>query len=137
LTHLVRKLPEFKYRTGGSFRNWLRVVLVNKWRERRRRRQLPVSLNGTCLEAIPASPDAWALEEVEYRQQLIRSALPLIRSEFSDTAWQAFEAHVVAGRSAAAVADELGIRVGTVYAAKSRILTRLRSELVQFLDADT
>jgi RNA polymerase sigma-70 factor (ECF subfamily) len=35
---LVRKLPEFRYEPGGSFRGWLRTVLVNKWRELNRRR---------------------------------------------------------------------------------------------------
>src|SRR5688572_26487239 len=35
---LVRKLPEFRYEQNGSFRSWLRVVALNKWRERCRRR---------------------------------------------------------------------------------------------------
>jgi RNA polymerase sigma-70 factor (ECF subfamily) len=41
-TVLVEKLPEFTYDHRRSFRNWLRTVLVNKWRDHRRRRALPV-----------------------------------------------------------------------------------------------
>jgi DNA-directed RNA polymerase specialized sigma24 family protein len=41
---------------------------------------------------------------------------------------------VVAGRDAAEVAAELSISVGTVYAAKSRVLTRLRRHLDGLLD---
>ena len=31
---LMRKLPEFHYQPGKSFRGWLRTVLMNKWRDR-------------------------------------------------------------------------------------------------------
>src|ERR1700716_2727364 len=31
---LVRKLPEFQYQPGRSFRGWMRTVLLNKWRDR-------------------------------------------------------------------------------------------------------
>jgi RNA polymerase sigma-70 factor (ECF subfamily) len=136
LAHLVRKLPEFEYNANGSFRSWLRVVTVNKWRERQRKRSGPSAINGTGLDQVPASTDVWVLEEAEYRQHLVRSALPLIQPEFSETAWRAFEEHVLEQRDAAEVAEELGIRIGTVYAAKSRVLTRLRHELARFLEQD-
>jgi RNA polymerase sigma-70 factor (ECF subfamily) len=134
LAHLVRKLPEFTYDNTGSFRNWLRVVTVNKWRERQRKRRFPAPINGAELEQVAGDCDAWVLEEKEYRQHLVRSALPLIRPEFSTTTWQAFEEHVLKQRGAAEVAAEMEIRIGTVYAAKSRVLTRLRQELARFLD---
>ncbi len=126
---LLRKLPEFRYEQGGSFRNWLRVVAHNKWRERcRRARSVPES-SGNGLEQA-AAPDATReFEEAEYRQHLVSRALELIRPEFSAAAWRAFEQHVVAGRDAQEVAVELGLRVGSIYAAKSRVLTRLRREL--------
>ena len=118
----------------NSFRNWLRVVVMNKWRERCRRAQKIPWANGDNLEQIAAPNEAGAFEETEYRQQLVSRALQLIQPEFSAGAWNAFQRHVVAGRDAAAVAAELGVRIGTVYAAKSRVLTRLRRELQGFLD---
>jgi len=33
---LVRKLPEFQYQPGRTFRGWMRTVLINKWRDRPR-----------------------------------------------------------------------------------------------------
>src|SRR5688572_29289901 len=36
-TLLVRKMPGFTYDEHRSFRGWLRVVTLNKWRESRRR----------------------------------------------------------------------------------------------------
>jgi RNA polymerase sigma-70 factor (ECF subfamily) len=41
---------------------------------------------------------------------------------------------MVAGRPAAEVAAELGIRIDSVYAAKSRVLRRLRQELDGLLE---
>lgn len=142
---LLRKLPEFRYDKGGSFRNWLRVVALNKWRERRRRKPpLPpfarggpgVVGNGDALDHIAAPDETRVFEEAEYRQQLVRRALELIRPEFSAAAWKSFEQHVVAGRDAQDVAAELGLRIGSIYAAKSRVLTRLRRELDGLLDQD-
>jgi RNA polymerase sigma-70 factor (ECF subfamily) len=129
---LIRKLPEFHYRPGGSFRNWLRVVVVNKWRERQRRRSREIG--GQVLEDHSTPDVATAFEENEYRRQLIERGLQLIEPEFSATAWAAFREHVVNDRGAAEVAAELGIRVGTVYAAKSRVLSRLRRELDGLID---
>ena len=131
---LLRKLPEFRYEQGGSFRNWLRVVVLNKWREKcRRQGRNPVAC-GDQLDQVAAPDETGAFEETEYRQQLVRRALEVIQPEFSPAAWNAFQQHVIAGRDAAAVATELGIRIGTVYAAKSRVLTRLRRELTGLLD---
>src|SRR3954463_2471431 len=35
---LLRKLPEFTYDQQGSFRGWLRTILLNQWRSEARRR---------------------------------------------------------------------------------------------------
>src|SRR6516225_8631890 len=42
LTALVQKLPEFVYDRDKSFRNWLRTLTLNRWRNNRRRRAVPV-----------------------------------------------------------------------------------------------
>lgn len=131
---LVRKLPEFHYDRERSFRNWLRTVTLNKWRESQRRHVVPMGPAGAELANVPAAPDEWRLDETEYRRQLVASALPLIEHEFSPREWQAFHRHAVDGIAAAAVAEELGLRVGTVYAAKSHVLSRLRQELQGFLE---
>lgn len=131
---LVRKLPEFQYDRERSFRNWLRTVTLNKWRESQRRRAGRPTPCGADLDEVPAAPDEWRLDETEYRRHLVANALPLIEHEFSPREWQAFQRHVVEGLPAADVATELGIRVGTVYAAKSHVLSRLRQELQGFLE---
>jgi RNA polymerase sigma-70 factor (ECF subfamily) len=60
---------------------------------------------------------------------LYQRALNLLRTDFAESTWQAFLATAVDGRSAADVAEDLGMTVGAVYVAKSRVLARLREEL--------
>ncbi len=130
---LVRKLPEFDYDDHKSFRAWLRTVLMNKWRNRRRVPQpLPLG-DGDAVQ--PEAPDAADLfEQTEYRRQLVRRALELMRTDFRPTTWKAFWEFLVVGRPAAEVARELGIGVNSVYVARVRVLSRLRQELAGLLD---
>ena len=123
---LVRKLPDFAYDRDKGFRNWLRTVLMNKWREIGRRHALPTA------GAVPeqAGPDAVAaLAEEEFRRRLAVRALELMKAEFQPATWKACWEHAAIGRTAADVAAELGMSVNAVYLATSRVLRRLRQEL--------
>jgi RNA polymerase sigma-70 factor (ECF subfamily) len=129
---LLQKLPDFRYDSGRTFRGWLRTVILNKWRDRRRR-PAPALL-GSDAGGLADSADPDALGEAEYRQHLVRRALHLMQAEFSDKTWKACWEHVAAGRPAAEVAAELGICPGAVYVAKARVLRRLREVLDGLLD---
>ena len=96
----------------------------------------PASAIESCSSLTnEASPlDTETFWEIEYRQHLVGRALELMQSEFEPATWRACWEVVVAERSASAVAAELGISVDSVYAAKSRVLRRLRKELEGLLD---
>jgi RNA polymerase sigma-70 factor (ECF subfamily) len=128
---LVRKLPEFAYDRHKSFRGWLRTILLNRWRNRQR---LPPAEPLQDI-ADPAGPDvAEMFAETEYRRRLVERALELMRTDFEPVTWKAFWEFHVAGRAAAEVAAELGLRPGSVYMAKARVLQRLREERDGLLD---
>jgi RNA polymerase sigma-70 factor (ECF subfamily) len=130
---LVRKLPEFTYDRNKSFRAWLRTVMHNCWRNRLRRVELPRAGSVLDLDALPGREEADLLSEAEYRQWLAGRALELMQAEFQPKTWKACWECVVHGRNAAEVAAELGMSVGAVYMAKSRVLSRLRQELTDLL----
>ncbi len=129
---LVQKMPEFLYDRGKGFRDWLKTVLLNKWRDRLRKRA-PVFIKDEALQQL-ADSAVEGFEEAEYRAFIVKQALELMQAEFSPKTWKACWEHVVQGRSAAEVAAELGISEGSVYVAKSRVLARLRVELEGFLE---
>ncbi|MCA9048499.1 MAG: sigma-70 family RNA polymerase sigma factor [Planctomycetaceae bacterium] len=133
---LYQKLPDFRYDRGGSFRAWLRTVMLNTWRNQVRRRRLEGRQQEGSIdpEKIPDTDPRIRLDEDEYRSYLVRRALTLMQQQFEVTTWQACWEFVVNDRPAADVAEELGISVNSVYLAKSRVLRCLRAELQQFFD---
>lgn len=129
---LVNKLPAFNYDGTRSFRNWLRTVLLNRWRDVRRSRSAHPALDGQALDEVPARDDEQ--DDREDRQRLVARALELIRGDFQPHVWRAFWEFFTSGRDAAAVAAELGVSVDVVYSAKCRVLRRLRQELAGLID---
>jgi RNA polymerase sigma-70 factor (ECF subfamily) len=109
-------------------------VTLNKWRQWRRRRPEATFENSEALDAVAAPDEMAAFEEAEYCRQLVRQALHALRDVFSLRTWEAFRLYAVEGQEAEAVAAALQVSVGTVYAAKSRVLARLRRELKGLLD---
>jgi RNA polymerase sigma-70 factor (ECF subfamily) len=135
LVILVRKLPDFNYDEHRSFRAWLRTILLNKWRDNGRRRcEPPLDANDPAFAELAVADAAEAIGEADYQQHLLQRALEVMQAEFQPTTWKACWEYVVAGRPASEVAAELGISVGAVYVAKSRVLSRLRQELKGLLD---
>jgi DNA-directed RNA polymerase specialized sigma24 family protein len=60
LGHLVRKMEEFQYdRRRGRFRDWLAVVLQNKWRELRRRRRIQRHTPSWLRRSDPTRSAGW------------------------------------------------------------------------------
>jgi RNA polymerase sigma-70 factor, ECF subfamily len=130
---LVEQMPTFRYQPGGSFRAWLLTVLLNRWRELRRRKQ-PILAAPGALEDIaqPESPDLPG--EAEERAQLLARALAILEGEFEPATWQAFRQTVLLSQAADAVAGELGLSLNAVYIAGSRVRKRLRQFLAGLLD---
>jgi RNA polymerase sigma-70 factor (ECF subfamily) len=128
---LLRKLPTFTYDPHQRFRGWLWTVLRNRCHDWRRKQVADGRVQTSQpLPAECAAPDgALALEEAEYRNQLVGRALQLMRTDFQAATWKAFWECRVNRRPAGEVAQELGMSIEAVYAASSRILRRLRHEL--------
>jgi RNA polymerase sigma-70 factor (ECF subfamily) len=85
------------------------------------------------LAAAAIEPPSGTDEEA-LSNELQRRALELIRAYFSHTTWQAFWRYAVQKDNPADIAQDLGISVWSVYAAKSRILRRLREEFSELID---
>jgi RNA polymerase sigma factor (sigma-70 family) len=121
----------------GSFRGWLfritRNLMINFLVAQRR---APRGTGSTSvqelLEAQPAD-DAAAEEEFasEFRRRAFRWAAGQVQREFTEATWQAFWKTGVDNRPIAEVARELGLSVGAVYIARSRVLARLRDRVEQ------
>ena len=135
LTLVFRKLPDFQYDRSKSFRSWLRTVTINKFREFHRRRRITTEpATQSELNQAALVQDAGASWDLSYQFSLFESALQLLEPEFRPKTWQAVRAFVIENRPAAEIAAETGVSVWTIYAAKSRLIVRLREELKGLLE---
>jgi RNA polymerase sigma-70 factor (ECF subfamily) len=131
---LLRKMVAFRYDPQRSFRAWLRTVVVNKWHDLRRRREAVRRGGSAGLGEVAVADPAVEAWDEEYRRQVAGRALELMQAEFEPKMWKACWEMTARSRPAAEVAAELGISVASAYAAKSRVLHRLRREMEGLLD---
>jgi RNA polymerase sigma-70 factor (ECF subfamily) len=126
---LLQTLPTFQYDRNGRFRGWLRTLMLNKLRDRKRR----AVREGKALAQRPLEPElpdvAEQFWETDYQQELTRRALQLMHADFAPTTWKACWETIAQGRPAHEVARELGITENAVYIAKCRVVRKLRQEL--------
>jgi RNA polymerase sigma-70 factor (ECF subfamily) len=126
----------WRYDPGrGPFRGWLYGVTRKKLARflGRRRTQAVGSGDSDALQRLAEQPspatdleDSW---EREFRQVVFNLAADAVQPSFTAPTWQAFWRTAVEGESPAAVAAALGLSVGAVYVARSRVLARLTEEI--------
>jgi RNA polymerase sigma factor (sigma-70 family) len=124
----------------GSFRGWLSRIARNLLINFLTRGHYQFHGSGATsvmelLDAQPArDPSASALFEAEYQRRVFQWAADDVRGEFAPSTWQAFWQTAVEDRSPSQVAVELGISVGAVYIARSRVLARLKRRIEKLGD---
>ena len=125
----------------GRFRDWLfriaRNLTINYLSRPGKR---PVGSGDTGVarfldqQCDPSSEES-QLHELEYRREVFHWAARQVRSQVQANTWSAFWQRSVEGLPATEVAQSLGISVGAVHIARSRVIGRLR-EIVKRFDAD-
>jgi len=116
-------------RERGRLRTWLYGIAVNKVREARRRRR-ELTPGDTAAEALfgdlRAPDELEAIWEAEWRDAVLLQCLEEVRREVEARTFRAFELVAREGRDPAEVGAELGLSRDAVYAAKRRVLRRVR-----------
>lgn len=125
----------------GRFRAWLGTIIRNAILNVLSRRRPDQAAGGSdmfdLLEQQPERDDL-ARESLarEHRRSLFRWAARRVRSEFGDVTWSAFWQTAVEGRGIDDVAVQFGKTHGAIYAARSRIMRRLRDEIEAYTTDD-
>lgn len=124
-------LPGFRYtRDRGRFRGLLRTVTQRRLVDRLRHQRFETKNSaGSEFAALAEPPESSWLNQ-ERRSRLSR-ALARVASEVEPQTFQAFQLYVLEGWPVGRVTRLLGVRASSVYAAKTRVLARLRATLEQ------
>jgi RNA polymerase sigma-70 factor, ECF subfamily len=118
----------------GRFRSWLARIAQNAIINALTRRPPDVAAGGAAgcgvLEEEP-EPDHQVQQnlEREYRRSLFRWAAERIRPEFRDGTWDAFWLTTVDAMGVEEAGRTLGKTAGAIYAARSRVMLRLKEEI--------
>jgi RNA polymerase sigma-70 factor (ECF subfamily) len=132
LAQVARSIREFEYQPGlGRFRDWLGAVVRNKVSRflENEARGVRGALVSDPVENVHGSEcdGEWV---AEFHAHLLSAALDRIRDRFEPPTWRAFEEVWLNNRQSNDVAHELAQPIEAVYLAKSRVLKRLRDELM-------
>ncbi|QEH34479.1 ECF RNA polymerase sigma factor SigE [Aquisphaera giovannonii] len=123
----------------GTFRGWLYTVTrnaLNSFLEARRRSPRATGDPDVqaLLESQPSREDPSEEWDREYQLRILAYAAEQVRPSFEDATWQAFWRTAVDGRPSKEVASELGMSMGALYIARSRVLGRIRDHVRLLLE---
>jgi len=136
---VARSIGGFNYQPDkGTFRSWLYTVTRSRFSNfLRRQRRHPRGDGETELrefleaQPVPETDDTW---DQEFRQRLLDWACAQVRSEFQDPTWQAFRLTAIEGKPPKETAATLGLSVGALYIARSRVTARIREKVQEVSD---
>ena len=134
LIRVSNALPLYESKPGIRFRNWLGKVAKNTILTALTRSSQDVGKGGRDARDILAErPNAGKLPTEELDLELMREtyhrAAAMVRTEVNAETWTAFEKTVIYGMTCEDAATSLGKSVGTIYAARSRVFRRLRTQV--------
>lgn len=130
LAIVFRRLPDLKYDRQGSFRGWLRTVTLNKYRERRRKKTLPlVDESASFVEGLASVPQAESTWDLDYGRLLLTQAMDKMQCDFEPATWQALLAVMRENLSVEQASTQHNVSPWTIYSARSRLMRRLRDQL--------
>ena len=139
---VAKKMPEFHYDPAlGSFKSWLLTItrrrIIDHLRKRQRQPQRherrPDATEGRTgtMDKIPDPAgdkfgDIW---EEEWKDSLYAAAVKRVKQQVEAKQFQMFDCYAVKGWPVEKVAGLLGVSVGAIYTAKSRITALIKEEI--------
>lgn len=139
LLQVSRQMGRFEYDPNGSFRAWLKTVAYRAWcdfLEQCRRRNDRGSGDTAVLQMLNSveARDGF-LEQLdeEWNRELLQEAMQRVQSRVRPPTWEAFRLMTQENLSGQQTADRLGMKVGTVWVAKSKVQKMIYEE-IQKLD---
>ena len=136
LVRLVEKLRSFDYDPARSFRAYLKTLTHYAWCDflEARRRPDVGSGDSAVLEALAsaeARDDLAGRLQREFDQEVLELATERVRLRVEPHTWGAFRLTALEGQSGADAAARLGMKVASLFAAKSKVQRMLQDEVRQ------
>ncbi len=134
LLRVARRMRTFTYDPGRSFRAWLKKVAHDAWvdllqeQDRPGRRGSGDSGELDALRSVAARDDLIQRLDELYDLELLEMAMERVRQRVEPHTWEAFRLLGLEGLPGEEVARRLGMKVGMVFVARSRVQKMIREE---------
>jgi RNA polymerase sigma factor (sigma-70 family) len=141
LGRLAQKMGTFVYDPDRSFRGWLRTLTHHALSEfvadRQKRSRGKEDLTALSqLASVTARDDLVRGLGEEFDKELMEEAMSRVQLRVASHMWEAFRMTAMEGLSGAEVAVRLGMKVATVYTAKSKVNRLLQLEVQRLENVD-
>lgn len=135
LMQFFRQVQRFQYDSSRRFRGWLRRLVHSAWcdfvdgrRDWHRGNGGSGVSNG--LDSIAARDELAEEMQKEYDQNNLRTAMQRVELRVEPKTWQAFWLLNIDDLTGEEAAARLGMRLGTTYAASSKVRRLIREEVL-------
>src|SRR5439155_27160197 len=111
---------------------WLKTVPRHAWSDYWSGRKEAAAGGSQAVEllhTVEAREDLVRRLDDEFDRELLDEAAARVQQRVTPRTWQAFELTAVQGRSGAEAAAELGMKVATVFVARSKVQKMLQEEI--------
>jgi RNA polymerase sigma-70 factor (ECF subfamily) len=134
LLKLAHKMRTFAYDPSKSFRAWLKTVTHHAWRGFVEGRRRPGAGSGDTrvleqLHTVQARDALVGDLDAEFSRDLLDEAMARVQLRVQPHTWEAFRLLAVEGRRGAEAAERLGMKVATVFVAKSKVQKMIQEEV--------
>jgi RNA polymerase sigma-70 factor (ECF subfamily) len=134
LIEVARQIRTFSYDPSRSFRGWLKTLTHGAWCDwlEKQRRQASGSGDSEVLDllnSIQARDELIRTLEEQYDTELLEEAMARVRLRVEPRSWEAFRLLGVENESGAEAAAKLGMKIGAVFMAKSRVQKMIQTEI--------
>ncbi len=140
LASLCIKMRTFSYDPGLSFRGWLRTLTHHTWSDLVHSRRLVLAGGGDpdsdWLETLEARDDLIERLNDQFDHEVLEEAAVRVRLRVEPHTWEAFRLTAIEQMSGAEAAQRLGMKVTTVFKAKSKVQRMLREEIGRLEGSD-
>lgn len=133
LLKLADRMRTFEYDPRRSFRAYLKTLTNYALTDFLADRTGPAAIGGSvALEVIQTAAARTDLTHelaAAFDHELVDLAMSRVRERVEPHTWQAFQMTAAEGRSGAEVAAALGMKVATVFKARSKVQQMIRDEI--------
>ena len=132
LLKLAEKMKTFDYDQAKSFRAWLKTVawhVLSDYCDSRKAVAVGGDQTMDLLGNLQAREDLVQRLDEEFDRELFEEAAARVKTRVTPKTWEAFERTAVQGQSGSEVGAALGMKVATVFVARSKVQKMLQEEV--------